>query len=141
MSFQVRLKEERKRIGLSQIELGQFGGVNKFSQSNYENGKRSPDARYLQGIASAGIDVGYVLTGKRYDVGQLPPVDADRFARVARFTALTMEQLGKQASVDIVTRIAALIYNYLQEQDELASQHWESNPEVQRVVRLVVDSR
>ncbi|MGJ8525748.1 hypothetical protein LMG33818_001495 [Halomonadaceae bacterium LMG 33818] len=68
------------------------------TQCLYKNEKRSPDPR-------AGIDVGYVLTGQRYDVGQLTPVDADRFARVARFTALTIEQLGKQASVDIVARI------------------------------------
>lgn len=35
------------------------------SQVNYETGKRSPDADYLLAASEAGIDVGYVVTGKR----------------------------------------------------------------------------
>lgn len=54
---------ERKRVGLSQEDLGNVGGVKQLAQSNYEKGKRAPDSDYWSAIAVTGIDVQYVLTG------------------------------------------------------------------------------
>jgi transcriptional regulator with XRE-family HTH domain len=64
-NFFERLREERERLGMNQTEMGVIGGVRKEAQSNYETGKRSPDAEYLARIAEAGADVGYILTGTR----------------------------------------------------------------------------
>lgn len=50
---------------MSQTDFGALGGVQKRAQINYESGSRSPDAEYLSAIAAAGVDVLYVLTGKR----------------------------------------------------------------------------
>ncbi len=61
--FPSRLRDERKRLGLSQEALAALGGVKLNAQSNYENGKRAPDSVYLEAIALHGIDVGYLLTG------------------------------------------------------------------------------
>ena len=63
--FSSRLKDERKRLKLSQAQLGEAGGVSKDAQLNYENGSRSPSAGYLELIANAGVDVQFLLTGKR----------------------------------------------------------------------------
>lgn len=71
MDISDRLREERKRLGLNQVELGAVGGVKKLAQINYESGERQPDAGYLAAIAAAGADVRYILTGER--VGP-PPV-------------------------------------------------------------------
>ncbi len=60
-----RLREERKRLGLTQTEFGETGGVKLFAQSNYENGKRTPSADYLAAIAKRGVDVAYVVTGDK----------------------------------------------------------------------------
>ena len=60
-----RLREERIRLGLSQAQLGEIGGVQKQAQLKYEKGDRQPDARYLEAVAGAGVDVLYVLTGQR----------------------------------------------------------------------------
>ena len=59
-----RLKIERQRLGLSQEEFACLGGVKKRSQINYEKGERKPDAAYFEGIAAAGANVSYILTGK-----------------------------------------------------------------------------
>jgi len=67
--FSERLREERKRLGLSQAVLAQLGGVRARAQGNYENGERSPDAEYLSRIARAGVDVHYVITGQRVASG------------------------------------------------------------------------
>lgn len=59
----LRLREERNRLKLSQRALGTRGGVETNAQGNYESGARFPKADYLLGIAEAGVDIHYVLTG------------------------------------------------------------------------------
>ncbi|CAN7471195.1 helix-turn-helix domain-containing protein [Acidovorax sp. LjRoot194] len=63
--FHERLREERKRVGLTQTDLAAIGGVQKNAQSLYESGTRKPDSDYLQAVAAAGLDVLYVIIGKR----------------------------------------------------------------------------
>ena len=58
-----RLKEERLRLGLTQEQFGALGGVKKQAQLKYEKGERKPDAAYFEGIAAAGANVDYILTG------------------------------------------------------------------------------
>lgn len=64
-SFNERLKEERQRLGLTQDEFGELGGVKRNAQKNYENGSRVPDAAYLAALAEHGVDINYVITGTR----------------------------------------------------------------------------
>lgn len=59
----IRLKNERKRLEFSQQKFGAVGGVARNAQSNYESGRRMPDANYLAAIATAGADVQYIITG------------------------------------------------------------------------------
>lgn len=50
---------------MSQPVLAERGGVLKQAQLHYEKDERAPDARYLAGVAAAGVDVLYVITGQR----------------------------------------------------------------------------
>lgn len=59
------LTEERNRLNLKAKDVAEFVGVAIPTQSNYENGKRSPDAVYLARLTELGFDINYVLTGKR----------------------------------------------------------------------------
>lgn len=61
----LRLKEERERLGLSQVAMGELGGVKKLTQLNYEKGDRFPDASYLAAVNKFGVDVQYIVTGQR----------------------------------------------------------------------------
>jgi len=65
-----RLIEERKRLGYSQSDFGELGGVKRQAQGNYESDDRRPDADYLAGIANAGANIIYIVTGKKSE--QLP---------------------------------------------------------------------
>lgn len=60
-----RLRQERKRLGLSQKEMGELGGVAANAQGKYESGERAPRADYLAALARAGVDVLFVLTNRR----------------------------------------------------------------------------
>lgn len=96
MNFGTRLSEERKRMSLNQTEFGRIGGVTKTSQINYESGERKPNVDYLQAISAAGVDVQYILTGKRVDQKATPtpppPTEERRVAQVDRRT-LKMQEL------------------------------------------------
>jgi len=59
-----RIREERKRLGLSQAAFATKVGVHRRTQVNYESGERKPDTEYLEALALAGGDIGYVLTGE-----------------------------------------------------------------------------
>lgn len=60
-----RLIQERKRLGATQGALATAGRVARSAQANYEAGNRQPDADYLAGVAELGVDVLYVVTGRR----------------------------------------------------------------------------
>jgi transcriptional regulator with XRE-family HTH domain len=65
MTFGARLKEERRRLGFKQAEFAARVGRDVPKQSLYENDKRELRAPYLERIAQEGVDVLYVLTGRR----------------------------------------------------------------------------
>ena len=69
MSIGARLKAERLRLGLSQASVGAAGGVAVNAQGRYENGIRFPRADYLAEVAKLGIDVLFVITGRRAQDG------------------------------------------------------------------------
>lgn len=60
-----RLREERKKLGLTQQEFATLGGIATNAQAHYEAGERQPKAGYLIGIAASGVDILYVLLGTR----------------------------------------------------------------------------
>ncbi|MGD9887877.1 MAG: helix-turn-helix domain-containing protein [Halothiobacillaceae bacterium] len=60
-----RLREERVRMGLSQAAFAERAGTTGRSQRNYESGERFPDSNYLEALAKIGVDVLYILTGRR----------------------------------------------------------------------------
>lgn len=58
-----RLREERQRLGLNQIDFGRLGGVSKNTQLAYENASSPISLEYLGRLASHGVDVMYVISG------------------------------------------------------------------------------
>ena len=65
MGFGARLKEERRRLGLKQAEFAELVGTDMPKQSLYENDRRQLRAAYLARLEPVGVDVLYVLTGRR----------------------------------------------------------------------------
>lgn len=63
--FGARLKAERERLGLNQLEFGRLHGVSRNSQSAYETGSTPAPLDYLRSLEAAGVDLGYLLWGVR----------------------------------------------------------------------------
>jgi transcriptional regulator with XRE-family HTH domain len=62
-----RLRAERVRLGFNQADFAASGGVNRNSQTAYETGKTPPNVEYLLSLERIGVDVGFVLTGRKLD--------------------------------------------------------------------------
>lgn len=60
----LRLREERTRLGLNQVEFGRRGGVSKNTQLAYETGASPIPLDYLSKLAAHGVDVAYVALGQ-----------------------------------------------------------------------------
>ncbi|MVT38928.1 helix-turn-helix domain-containing protein [Acidovorax citrulli] len=63
-----RLREERKRLGWSQVVAASHAGISREMWSKYEAGAE-PGARVLAAVGAAGVDTQYVLTGEREGAG------------------------------------------------------------------------
>lgn len=64
MSFGARLRQERARLGLTQLAFAELGGVKRVSQHLYEQDVRVPDVNYLLRLPAHGVDVGFLMSGK-----------------------------------------------------------------------------
>lgn len=71
-SIGARLKEERERLGFSQPAFAAIGNASKGSQLAWEKGTATPNAEFLHDVARVGVDVLYVVTGRR-DSGLTSP--------------------------------------------------------------------
>lgn len=83
-----RLKEERKRLGLSQQDFGSIGGVEANAQGKYESGERIPRSDYLAALGKKGIDIMYVLSGERTPIATDTLNEAER-AVITHYRALS----------------------------------------------------
>lgn len=78
-----RLRDERKRLGMSQSDFAASAGVSRGSQVAYETGTTFPDVAYLARIERNGVDVGFVLSGH---VGIGMPAGYLNVPRIPEFT-------------------------------------------------------
>jgi transcriptional regulator with XRE-family HTH domain len=87
-----RLKEERKRLGKTQAELAEAGGVRRLSQMQYENETTPPSTRYLSGIAAVGVDLAYLLLGLRMKAS---PLSQDQEERIDKRAFAAIENYAR----------------------------------------------
>ena len=69
-SFGRRLRQERERLGMTQVEMAVAGGVKRTTQHLYENDVRVPDINYLTRLKDAGADLAYLVLGERHGPAQ-----------------------------------------------------------------------
>ncbi|PLT17164.1 XRE family transcriptional regulator [Ralstonia mannitolilytica] len=96
MHYGGRLAEERVRLGLSQNEMAQKGGVSARTYAYYESGEREPSVGSLNAWHSIGADVLYIVNGQHSANGLSP----DEQALLAAYRAL--DARGKVAAIGAV---------------------------------------
>lgn len=98
-SFGSRLRQERRRVGLSQVQFAELGGVKRVSQHLYEQDVRLPDLGYVFRLADQGIDAEFLVFGQaaRGSVGAQISLEA----AAAAFRA--MEELGTKRRASLTS--------------------------------------
>lgn len=77
-----RLRQEREGLGLPQPEMAALGGAKPRTYQDWERGVAAVSAEFLAVVASAGIDVLYVVTGKRDGGASLSPSENELLTRL-----------------------------------------------------------
>lgn len=65
MAIGARLREERKRLKMTQAGFADAGGISVSALKLYEGDERDPGAQCLYELSTVGLDVQYVVTGIR----------------------------------------------------------------------------
>lgn len=127
-SFCDRLKEERIRLGINQAEFAERTGVQRRAQVNYESGDRFPDAKYLGLASEVGVDVQYLVSGKRSGCNVLNEAFLEKSVEQAE---RLMNAAGNRYSPAQKAKIISLVYQVYLEELTL------SDESLGRILRLV----
>jgi len=114
-----RIKSERRRLGLSQDKFAEAGGIKRTTLYQYEHGDRLPSFSFLLKTAVAGLDLGYIIYGRRnlrladgvhLEQSELDRILAlvDQYARDGKGRALAFEyrrELTQQLCAMVGSRI------------------------------------
>lgn len=60
-----RLREERERLGFSQLTFGALGDISLRTEQDWERGVSAVKSDFLAVVVQHGVDVLYVITGER----------------------------------------------------------------------------
>ncbi|WP_368736271.1 helix-turn-helix domain-containing protein [Pseudomonas aeruginosa] len=101
-----RLREERDRLGMNQTDFGASLGVSRGTQKAYELGSSSPDIRYLYALQSIGVDVQYILTGRR-ETGDLQDLSEEEIGLLEQYR--TLPEVEKAGTRRMVSALAATV--------------------------------
>lgn len=126
-TFGDRVREERSKLGLNQIEFAALGGAKKHSQINYEADRSNPSVEYLAQLAANDVDVLYILTGERRSglpsptADQLPARLRERLTTAIEAVEEGLAAVGRTAAPSVKAELILAAYDILASQGESAS--------------------
>lgn len=91
-----RIKEERKRLKLTQAVIADICGISREMWSKYERGLAKPCGKVLASFANAGANIQYVLTGEK-QLGLILPKEEKAFLDLYRNATITIKAATRGA--------------------------------------------
>ena len=82
VGFGGRIRSERRRLKLTQQQFAKAVGVSQGSEVGYESGAHIPNIQYLARAANLGVDIVYVVLGRRGSSEAIDLVNWDSFIRI-----------------------------------------------------------
>ncbi|MFU8924917.1 helix-turn-helix domain-containing protein [Acinetobacter puyangensis] len=97
----VRIREERKRLGLTQAKAAIECGVTRGQWVRYENGENKFEGAVLKAFGAIGAEIGYILTGKRTNLDDVTEtIEAINAMDVSIFQLMTEHKVELKRSID-----------------------------------------
>lgn len=110
----LKLREIRKKCGITMKELGAEIGVAESTISQYETGKRQPDYETLLKLGEFfGVSVDYILTGKE----KAPAPEDEREITFDDFTYAMYEE-GKELTDENKKKLLEMAQFFRQQQEK-----------------------
>lgn len=128
VNVRVRLKQEIKRLKIKQLELAEFLGVDTKTISRWQDSHSIPSDK-LSLLSEKGIDIVYVLTGKRGPWH----IDQEFLDYIARCLETMAAEVEREWTPVELLKSAVEVYHFF-----LDSGVERSSEQVARVVRLVI---
>lgn len=98
-----RMRAERKRIGKTQAQIAEDGGVSERTYQDWERRLSPVNIEFLLRVAAQGIDIAYVLTGKRE--AELSPLTPEETALLDNYRNASAEgQAAARAVLNAVEK-------------------------------------
>lgn len=92
-----RLKQERKRLGLTVGQLAEKAGLDRVALLKWEDGEYVPDANALLKLYAAGVDVPFVLLSLKTDSPNQPTLVVDELELLLHYRAAPDEHTKSAA--------------------------------------------
>jgi transcriptional regulator with XRE-family HTH domain len=110
-TFRARLREERERLGFTQQEFAEKVGIKRLTQHLYEKNQKSyPNHKYYIEISELGVDLHYVLFGKRGG-GEGVVLDPDTLDAIYRAVdEIAIDNKGKPLPLEARLKLFHLLY-------------------------------
>ena len=127
-----RLREVREEMGLSQTEFVAISeragvvGTTRQTQSNYEKGKRMPDAAYLWAIAAAGADIQYIVTGARQKMLPAPALNKQLLQQIMEGVEETLTKRRKAIAPSKKAELVHLLYEHFAPKGKIVEEEFRS---------------
>jgi transcriptional regulator with XRE-family HTH domain len=97
MTIANRLRAERERLGLTQREIAIKTNITEKSQASYESGKTTPNGDYLAIVAEMGMDIQYIVTGRKItEMNRLQEFEDRKMAEALGFLRSEIDHLIEQ---------------------------------------------
>jgi transcriptional regulator with XRE-family HTH domain len=96
LQFAQRFKEERGRLGLSQRELARYTSIDRLLIGRYELGKTLPGTEVLVKLNGSGMDVAFLITGKKTVLDREPDLFNRAYQEVKRQVSESGEDLSSK---------------------------------------------
>lgn len=107
-----RIRNERVRLGYTQVEWAKSCGVSKTSQVAYEQGTYKPDVAYLSNAVALGADPLYLLAGRTTAASVASEFDWDLAEEI--MTLIDFWAASRSDPVPVTTRVRLLKLFYAQ---------------------------
>lgn len=105
--FGARLKQERQRCGMTQVEFAKLAGVSRASQANYEQEVRVPDLHYLAAILST-VDIDYIVAGSEAGSRDSRGVNVESMIPIINFFDSLARDASEELPVEARARLLAM---------------------------------
>jgi transcriptional regulator with XRE-family HTH domain len=105
-----RIREERRRLGLTQDALADATGVSRSTIAGYEHGRSSADVTFLAALHAAKADINYILTGVRQSESAVEYIDWELLGSVLVAIHEFAESTGLTVSMQRQMQLVQILY-------------------------------